>query len=86
MNQPEQKKYLFDNPRNVSLAVRGLYLVCIVLILLDFIVHRHITVEWESFPGFYALFGFLASVTIVLTSYLLLKILQRREDYYDVDE
>lgn len=86
MNQPEQKKYLFDNPRNVSLAVRGLYLVCIVLILLDFIVHRHITVEWESFPGFYALFGFLAYVTIVLTSYLLRKILQRREDYYDVDE
>lgn len=86
MNKSDQKQHIFDNQRNVSLLVRTLYLVCIVLILLDFIVHRHITVEWESFPGFYALFGFLAYVTIVLTSYLLRKILQRREDYYDVDE
>ena len=86
MNQPEQKKYLFDNPRNVSLVVRGLYLVCIVLILLDFIVHRHITVAWESFPGFYSLFGFVACVAIVLISILLRKILRRGEDYYDVDE
>jgi drug/metabolite transporter (DMT)-like permease len=86
MNQQEQKKHLFDNPRNVSLMVRGLYLVCIVLILLDFIVHRHISIEWESFPGFYALFGFIACVAIVLISILLRKTLRRREDYYDVDE
>ena len=86
MNQQEQKKYLFDNPRNVSLVVRGLYLVCIVLILLDFIVHRHISIEWESFPGFYGLFGFIACVAIVLIAILLRKALRRREDYYDVDE
>ena len=86
MNQTEQKKYLFDNPRNVSRVVRGLYLVCIVLVLLDFVVHRHVTVEWESFPGFYSLFGFIACVAIVLISILLRKILGRREDYYDVDE
>ena len=86
MNQQEQKKHLFDNPRNVSLVIRGLYLVCIVLVLLDFIVHRHISIEWESFPGFYALFGFIACVAIVLISILLRKTLRRREDYYDVDE
>lgn len=86
MNQPEQKKYLFDNPRNVSLAVRGLYLICIVLILLDFIAHRHASVEWESLTGFYPLFGFMACVAIVLISRLLRKILQRGEDYYDVDD
>jgi drug/metabolite transporter (DMT)-like permease len=86
MNQQEQKKYLFDNPRNVSLVVRGLYLVCIVLILLDFIVHRHISIEWESFPGFYGLFGFIACVAIVLIAILLRKALRRREDYYDVDD
>ena len=86
MNQQEQKKHLFDNPRNVSLVIRGLYLVCIVLVLLDFIVHRHISIEWESLPGFYALFGFIACVAIVLISILLRKTLRRREDYYDVDE
>lgn len=86
MNQPEQKKYLFDNPRNVALVVRSLYLVCIVLVLLDFFVHRHISVAWESFPGFYALFGFIACVAIVLISIVLRKLLRRKEDYYDVDE
>jgi len=86
MNQPGQKKYLFDNPRNISLVVLGLYLVCILLVLLDFIIHRHVTNEWEGFTGFYALFGFTAYVTIVFTANLLRKILQRREDYYDVDE
>jgi drug/metabolite transporter (DMT)-like permease len=86
MNQQEQKKHLFDNPRNVSLVVRGLYLVCIVLILLDFIVHRHISIEWERFPGFYGLFGFIACVAIVLIAILLRKALRRREDYYDVDD
>ena len=86
MNQQEQKKHLFDNPRNVSLVVRGLYLVCIVLILLDFIVHRHISIEWERLPAFYALFGFIACVAIVLIAILLRKALRRREDYYDVDD
>ena len=86
MSEPDQKQHIFDNPLNVSLVIRGLYLVCIVLILLDFIVHRHITVVWESFPGFYALFGFIACVAIVLISILLRKILRRRDDYYDVDE
>jgi drug/metabolite transporter (DMT)-like permease len=86
MNQQEQKKHLFDNPRNVSLVIRGLYLVCIMLILLDFIVHRHISIEWESLPGFYGLFGFIACVAIVLIAILLRKALRRSEDYYDVDE
>ncbi len=85
-SEPEQKQHLFDNPRNVSLVIRGLYIICILLFLLDFILHRHVTREWEGFTGFYALFGFIAYVTIVLTAKQLRKILKRKEDYYDVDE
>lgn len=86
MNKPVRKQHLFDNPRNVSLVVRGLYVICFLLFLFDFIVHRHVTHEWDSFTGFYALFGFTAYVTIVLVAVLLRKLVQRREDYYDVDE
>ena len=88
MNQPDprQRQHLFDNPRNVSLVLRSLYIICILLILLDFILHRHVTHEWESFTGFYALFGFIAYVTIVLAAALLQKLVQRKEDYYDVDD
>ena len=85
MNQPE-KKHLFDNPRNVSLVIRSLYIVCILLFLLDFLLHRHVTNEWDGFTGFYALFGFIACVTLVLTAKQLRKILKHKEDYYDVDD
>ena len=86
MNEPEQKQHLFDNPRNVSLVIRCSYIICILLLLLDFILHRHVTREWEGFTGFYALFGFTACVTIVLTAKQLRKILKRKKDYYDVDD
>ena len=86
VNGPGKKQHLFDNPRNVSRLARGLYVVCILLILLEFIVHRHIALEWESFPGFYALYGFIAYTIIVFTASQLRKILKRSEDYYDVDE
>ena len=86
MDEPVQKQHLFDNPRNVSLVIRGLYVVCALLFLLDFVVHRHVVREWEGFTGFYAIFGFIAYVTIVLTAKLLRKVLQRKEEYYDVDD
>jgi len=86
MNKSVDKQYLFDNPSNVSLVIRGLHIVCILLILLEFILHRHAAREWEGFTGFYALFGFIACVTIVLVAKQLRKILMRKEDYYDVDE
>ena len=86
MNEPEQKQHLFDNPPNVSLVIRCLYIICILLFLLDFILHRHVTREWEGVTGFYALFGFTACVTIVLTARQLRKILKRKKDYYDVDD
>lgn len=84
--QPEQKQYLFDKPHNVSLTLGILYAICFVLFILDFILHRHTTHTWEEFTGFYAIFGFVAYVTIVLTAKQLRKILRRKEDYYDVDE
>ena len=81
-----EKQHLFDNPRNVSLVIGSLYSVCILLFLLDFILHRHATNEWDGFTGFYALFGFIAYATIVLVAFLWRKLVKRKEDYYDVDD
>lgn len=86
MNEPEQKKYLFDNPRNVSILVRALYLVCFLLVVLDFVVHRHTTHDWEHITGFYAIYGFLAYVVIVVGAQQLRRLVMRKEDYYDVDD
>ena len=86
MNEPKQKQYLFDNPRNVTLLVRTLYLVCFLLVVLDFVVHRHTTHDWDQLPGFYAIYGFLAYVVIVVGAQQLRRLVMRKEDYYDVDE
>lgn len=86
MNQPDQKQHLFDNPRNVSLVIRSLYIVCILLFLLDFILDRHVTNEWDGSRGFYALFGLIAYIIIVLAALKLRKLVKRKKDYYDVND
>ena len=86
MKQQDNKKHLFDNPRNISIVIRSLYIICILLVLLDFVLHRHVMHEWEHLKGFYAIFGFAAFVVIVLGARQLRKIVMRKEDYYDVDD
>ncbi len=57
---------------------------CLVLFAIDFVVKRPAHMVWEEWPGFYALFGFVASVLIVLIArYLLRPLVKREEDYYD---
>lgn len=86
MTEPEKKQHYFDKPRNVSRLLNSLYVICILLFILDFILHRHTTLIWEELTGFYAIFGFIAYLTIVFTAGLLRKIVTRKEDYYDVDD
>jgi hypothetical protein len=60
--------------------------VCGILFVLDFILHRHMTHDWEHLPGFYAVFGFIACVVLVLVAKEMRKVVMRKEDYYDVDD
>ena len=81
--QTPERPGLFDDPRNVRLLIRSLYVVCIVLFVGDFFVHRHIDHPWERLFGFYGIFGFVAFVVLVLSAKELRKVLMRGEDYYD---
>lgn len=86
MSSSEQKQYLFDKTRNVNRLLRGFYLACAILLILDLILHRHIVHQWENLPGFYAIFGFVACVLLVLIAKEIRKVVMRKEEYYDVDE
>jgi hypothetical protein len=86
MKQPDEKQYLFDRVENVNRLLRGFYTVCGILFVLDFILHRHMTHDWEHLPGFYAVFGFIACVVLVLVAKEMRKVVMRKEDYYDVDD
>lgn len=77
------KKHLFDNPKNVKLVIRILYISCFILFAMDLVIHRHTVHPWESFTGFYAIYGFLACVILVLLARELRKVVMRDEDYYD---
>ena len=83
MSADKQKTYLFDNPRNVRRVVLGLVGVCVILVGLDLVVHRHVSHPWETMFGFYAVYGFVACVLLVLLAKEMRKLLIRKEDYYD---
>ena len=80
------KKYLFDNPKNVKILIRSLYACCIILFTLDLFIDRHIYHPWESFLGFYAIYGCLACVVLVMIAREMRKVVMRDEDYYDIKD
>lgn len=78
------KKYLFDNPRNVKILLRSFFSSLLVLLFIEFFLHKHPHFAWEGWPEFYAVFGFVACVALVLAAkYILRPLVKRREDYYD---
>ena len=79
----KKKRHVFDNPLNVKRAIHGLYGVCALALLGDFIVRRHIDHPWEGLFGFYPLFGFGACVLLVLIAKEMREALMRKDDYYD---
>ena len=79
----EDKKHLFDDPKNVRFVVRALAVSCVLLVLADLVIHRHVVNPLESLFGFYAFFGFIACVVLVLLAKEMRKVLMRSEDYYD---
>ena len=83
MSANGKKRYLFDNPKNVKRVVRGLIAVCLMLFGLDAVLHRHVAHPWEELFGFYAIYGFVACVLLVVLAKELRKLLMRDEDFYD---
>jgi hypothetical protein len=82
----DKNNHLFDTSGNVQIIVRALTLVCLCLIGLDFVIHRHTVHSWENIHGFYALYGFVGCVILVLIAKWMRSFLMRSEEYYDRDE
>ena len=79
----DERTYLFDNPKNIQRLLRGFYVVCVVLVLLEFVIHRHVTHPIDRVPAAYAIFGFVAFWGLVVSATKLRRFLMRDEDYYD---
>jgi len=85
---PEPSRHWLDQPRNVNRIVRGLYLLCGLVLALDLLdgwldFKQQIHPEFARAFGFYGIFGFVCCVGLVLCAKGLRKLLMRKEDYYD---
>lgn len=89
----DRGRHYFDDPKRWKRLIAILIVVCAVVFALDVVNPvlyrmtgfelRHPERSWESFPEFYAVYGFLAYTAIVYTAKLLRKGVMRDEDYYD---
>ena len=81
----EDRKYWLDEPGNVKRIIWALFAVCAALFLADAFYHKHSHFEVENFFGFYAIFGFVVCVALVLAAKGMRLFLMRSEDYYDAE-
>jgi H+/Cl- antiporter ClcA len=82
----KKKTYFLDKKENIKKILYVFYALCAVLFAADFVLHRHVYHSWEKLPGFYAIFGFVACVILVLLATQMRKVLMRGEDYYEKTE
>ena len=79
----KEQTYWLDRPGNVEWIVRAVYMICAALVVADVFVPKHGPFPIEHVFGFYAWYGFLACVGLVLAAKVLRRVLMRPEDYYD---
>ena len=78
-----EKKPLFDTPATVKRLLVLLFAGIGLSLLPDFFIHKHAYFAFEEWPGFYAIFAFVACGFLVLIAkYLLRPLIMRKEDYY----
>jgi hypothetical protein len=56
------------------------------LVVADFVVHRHIYLSYDEIPAFYAIYGFVACVVLVIIATGMRKFVMRDEHFYDKRE
>ena len=74
---------IFDKPRNVKILLVFFYLSLVVLLVIDFFVHKHAEFPWEGYPDFFAAYGFISCVALIYIAKLLRLFVKRDENYYD---
>lgn len=79
-----EKKYLFDDPKNIKILLGWFYASLVVLLIAEFFIHKHPHFAWEAWPEFFGVYGFVACVLLVVVAkYILRPLVKREEDYYD---
>jgi hypothetical protein len=82
MDMNDDRRWL-DEPGNVRKVAYGLYTLCGLLLVADLFYSKSPHFSFEGWFGFYPVFGFVVSFSLVLTAKELRRVLRRDEDYYE---
>ncbi|QFU24180.1 hypothetical protein FM038_019845 [Shewanella eurypsychrophilus] len=82
-DEKDDKQYFFDNPKNTKWVMNIFYACCVLVVVLDFVINRHVYHSWENLPAFYPIYGFVGCVVLVVIASWMRTFLMRSEDYYD---
>lgn len=78
------KRYWLDDPRNVTKLYRTVWAIGTGLVLAELFVRRHEELAFAGWFAFYAAFGFVACVALVMAAKeILRRLVKRPEDYYE---
>ncbi len=84
LTAPRKEKIRWlDNKENVAKLVYTLYTLAVLLFLADFFYHKHTYFDFENWPGFYALFGFVSYTGLIFLAIRFRRLVKRDENYYD---
>lgn len=82
MNQ----EHWLDNPKNVRKLWNGFLLTLALTVIIGALVDLHPHFAIERWPGFYAIYGFLTCLVMIVVAKGLGLLLKRPDTYYDQDK
>ena len=74
---------IFDRPENVKKLLNTFYVSLVVLLIVDFFIHKHGDFPWENVPDFFAVYGFVSCVALIFIAKILRLLIKRDENYYE---
>lgn len=73
----------FDKPKNVKGFFIVFYASMVLLLILDFFVHKHDDFPFEAAHEFYAVYGFVSCISLIFIAKIMRFFIKRKEDYYE---
>ena len=73
----------FDKRRNLIIFLRIFYVTLAILLGIDFFIVKHPDFAFDGVPNFFAVYGFISCVMLVLVAKVIRMLLMKGEDYYD---
>jgi hypothetical protein len=81
--QMKKELKIFDKPKNVKRLLGSFYISLLMLLIIDFFVHKHAEFPWEGATDFFAVYGFISCVLLIFIAKILRLFVKRDENYYE---